>query len=131
MIGVDTNVLLRAITLDDPEQSPVARRMLERLSDTEPGYINSIVLSELAWTLERRHKYKRGEVIAVISVLLGSTSFVIANRDEVRRALSRAEEDALDFPDALLCELNLAAGCPTTVTFDKRAARSSGFSLAK
>ena len=131
MIGVDTNVLLRAITLDAPGQSRVARRLLEQLSDTEPGYIISIVLSELAWTLERPYNYKRREVIAVISVLLGSSSFVIANRDEVRRVLSRAEEDTLDVSDALLCELNLAAGCSTTATFDKRAARSYGFSLAK
>lgn len=129
MIGLDTKVLLRAITLDDPGQSQIARRILERLSDTEPGYINSIVLSALAWTLERRHKYKRGEVIAVISGLLGSTSLVVADRDVVRRALSRAEEDDLDFPDAMLSELNIAAGCLTTLSFNRKAASTSGFTL--
>ena len=37
MIGLDTNVLSRAVTQDDPVQTPVARRLIETLDETSPG----------------------------------------------------------------------------------------------
>lgn len=131
MIGLDTNVVLRALTDDDPVQSPIARRLFESLSDTNPGYINLVVLAETSWTLARRHKYTRRQIIEIVDRLLESTSFVVANRVAVERALTLAEADDLDYPDALLSELNKSAGCTTTITFDHAAARSSAFSLAQ
>ena len=130
MIGLDTNILLRAVTKDDAIQSPVARRLLQKLTKQTPGYINIIVLSEFAWTLDRRYAYSRPQIGAAIESLLASTSYAFAERDAVNRALTRAEEQALDFPDSLLCELNIVAGCTTTMTFDKKAARHPGFSHA-
>ena len=130
MIGLDTNILLRAVTKDDAIQSPVARRLLQKLTKQTPGYINIIVLSEFAWTLDRRYAYSRAQIGEAIESLLASTSYAFAERDAVNRALTRAEEQALDFPDSLLCELNIVAGCTTTMTFDKKAARHPGFSHA-
>ena len=130
MIGLDTNILLRAVTKDDAIQSPVARRLLQKLTKQTPGYINIILLSEFAWTLDRRYAYSRAQIGEAIEALLASTSYTIAERDAVNRALTRAEEQALDFPDSLLCELNIVAGCTTTMTFDKKAARHPSFSHA-
>ena len=130
MIGLDTNLLLRAVTKDDAIQSPVARHLLQQLTKQTPGYINIIVLSEFAWTLDRRYAYSRAQIGEAIEALLASTSYAIAERDAVNRALTRAEEQALDFSDSLLCEQIIVAGCTTTMTFDKKAARQPGFSHA-
>ncbi len=127
MVGLDTNILLRAITKDDPAQSTIAARLLETLNKEAPGYINIVVLSEFAWSLNRRYKYSREDVRKAVEALLESTSCVVAERDAVNRALRRGLEHRLDFADALIAELNREAGCPVTLSFDKGAANKAGF----
>lgn len=131
MIGLDTNILLRATVRDDTAQTPIAERIIAGLTEAVPGHVNLVVLSEFAWSLERRYDYQLKEILAVIEQMLESKDFVVAERDVVSRALTRASDDALDFPDALIGELNAAAECTTTLTFDKKAARRTGFTLAK
>ena len=41
MIGLDSNVILRAITGDDPVESPLARGFLATLSNDRPGIIGN------------------------------------------------------------------------------------------
>lgn len=48
MMGLDSNVLLRAITGDDMQHARIARRILARLSPEQSGYINTVVMAELA-----------------------------------------------------------------------------------
>ncbi len=127
MIGLDTNILLRAVTNDDAIRSPIARRLLRTLTSRAPGYIDIIVLSEFAWSLERRYDYSHSQIIEAIETLLTSTSYVVAERDVVSRALIRVEEHELEFSDALISELNRESGCSVTITFDKTAAHASGF----
>ncbi len=127
MIGLDTNVLLRATVQDDPVQSPVARKIIKGLSARKPGYVNVLVLAEFAWTLERRYEYPSGDIVAVMEAMLASDAFVIADHDAVGRALDRVAEEKLRFSDALIGELNLAAGCEQTLTFDRAATRSDLF----
>jgi predicted nucleic-acid-binding protein len=44
-------------------------------------------------------------------------------------ALTLAEDGLGDFADALIGQLNVAAGCVRTVTFDRRARRLPGFEM--
>ena len=45
MIGLDTNVLVRYLTQDDPEQAALATRVVEReLTEDTPGFIGLVVL---------------------------------------------------------------------------------------
>ena len=127
MTGLDTNVLLRATVQDDPVQSPVARKIIKGLSARKPGYVNVLVLAEFAWTLERRYEYPSGDIVAVMEAMLASDAFVIADHDAVGRALDRVAEEQLRLSDALIGELNLAAGCEQTLTFDRAATRSDLF----
>jgi predicted nucleic-acid-binding protein len=129
VIGLDTNVLLRAITRDDAAQSPKARVLIASLTSSKPGYVNALVLAEMAWTLSRRYGYSASEIAAMIGTMLASDAFVIGDHDAVGRAVIRVIDDALDFSDALIGELNATARCKSTVTFDQKAARSSAFSL--
>jgi predicted nucleic-acid-binding protein len=57
MTGLDTNILVRHYTQDDPVQSPLATQFLAaRCTEAEPGWISVPVQCELAWV--RRNAYK-------------------------------------------------------------------------
>lgn len=121
MMGLDTNVLLRALLNDDVRQSPVASGVLERLTPDDPGYINVAVLLELMWTLGRRYKASRGDLMATLERLLESPSYVLSDREAVIECLEIMQAEKLDFADALIGALNQRAGCDATWTFDAKA----------
>lgn len=127
MIGLDSNILLRAVTRDDVEQSPKARALIASLDGSRPGYVNSVVLVEFAWSLKTRYKYERLQVVSAVEALLKSAGFVVADRDAVNAAVTRCTDDGLHFADALIGELNRVAGCETTMTFDLPASQRSAF----
>lgn len=127
MIGLDTNVLLRAVTQDDSIQTPLARALIGTLDETNPGYVNTVVLVEFSWSLRTRYTYEREAIAEAIEAMLESAAFVVSDRDAVNTALSRCRDDGLHFADALIGELNLIAGCPTTMTFDNPASKSTAF----
>jgi len=127
MIGLDSNVLLRAITGDDPIQSPLAQRFLAALSNDRPGVINPVVLVEIAWTLRARHKYPKGEIAKHIEEFMRSSAYHIVDRDAVSEALLVSALHPIEFADALIGEINHLAGCATTMTFDEAASQVPGF----
>ncbi|MEJ1937357.1 type II toxin-antitoxin system VapC family toxin [Nostoc sp. NIES-2111] len=129
MIGLDTNVLLRAITGDDPVVTPLAEGVLSGLTDAKPGVVNGVVLAELAWPLRTRYGYARTEIAGIIERLTARSAIHVGDRDAVMAAITRSREEGLDFADALIGELNRSAGCSTTLTFDQKAARSTAFTL--
>ena len=55
MIGLDTNVIVRHLTGDDPVQSPEARRVFASLTEAEPGFVSLIALIEAYWVLVRKN----------------------------------------------------------------------------
>jgi predicted nucleic-acid-binding protein len=130
MIGLDTNVILRALTGDDPIRSSVAARILTDLSPERPGYVNLVVLAELVWTLGRKHKADREAVFEAVESLLESRSIVVAEREVVVATLEHARTERLDFADALIGSLNRHAGCRTTLTFDVQAGKAGSFAPA-
>jgi len=127
MIGLDSNIILRAITGDDPVQSALALRFFATLSSEHPGVINAVALVETAWTLRGRYKYPRLLILDHIEKLMGSTAYHIVNRDAVSEALETSRKHSIEFADALLGEINRIAGCEMTMTFDERACRAPMF----
>ncbi len=53
MIAVDTNVLVRYLVEDDPEQAQAARTLLYSLSSELPGFVCREVIVELVWVPEQ------------------------------------------------------------------------------
>ena len=127
MIGLNSNVILRAITGDDPIQSPLAQRFLATLSSNRPGVINPVVLVEIAWTLRARHKYPKREILRRIEEFMRSSAYYIVDRDAVSEALVVSLQHPIEFADALIGEINRLVGCATTMTFDAGASQVTGF----
>ena len=126
MIGLDTNVLVRYIVQDDPEQSAAAERLIEgRCTAQAPGYVSVPVLVELVWVLTSAYDYEKAAVIPVIRQLLRTAEFAVEDRQTVWAALREFESGGADFADYLIAHRNHAHGCTRTYTFDLRADRGS------
>lgn len=132
MIGLDTNVLARFFTQDDARQATKANRVIDQCSGDNPGFIGLIVLSELFWLLEKTYKYTRAQQLDLLSNLLEVEDLVVEFSDDVRQAVKLfAESKKVQLADCLIAIRNTKAGCVTTKTFDKSAAKISGFELIR
>jgi predicted nucleic-acid-binding protein len=128
MIGIDTNLLVRFVLDDDPIWSGPAARFLEtELTPERPGYINLVVLAELAWSVRKGRNFDRARMETMIEGLLTSDSIVIERAETVARALSRYRRGTVGFADCLIAELNDEAGAVPTVSIDKDAVKVGVF----
>ena len=130
MIGLDTNVVVRYMVKDDPDQSTAASALMEELTETDPGYLSLVTVVELYWVLRRAYKVSVSRCAELLEGLLAARELRV-DQDAVVRAALTASRDGLDFADAVIAELGRAAGCETTVTFDHRAARDGAMELLR
>lgn len=128
MIGLDTNVVIRYVAQDDAVQAGIATRTFDNLTESDQGYVSTVVLVEIDWVLRRAYKVERASAAAVLQGLLESSEINLERPDAVRRALNRVASGA-DFADALIAELGITAGCDYTATLDQAAARLAGMRL--
>jgi predicted nucleic-acid-binding protein len=130
MIGLDTNLLVRLVVGDDPEQTDRAKNFVERHCTPEsPGLINCVVLAELVWVLDASYGYGRPEIIAVVEGLLAGEDRVLEHHDAVQASLNDYRAGRMDFADVLIGHINRTSGCETTATFDRKAAELDCFTL--
>jgi predicted nucleic-acid-binding protein len=131
VIGVDTNILIRYLTQDDPISSPRANGLIEEtLTAANPGFVNLIVLVETAWVLRRAYRYSCEDVADEVERLLQIESLILDHEDEVFATIVALRRGLGEFADALIAALNSGVGCTHTLTFDRRAARLPGIELA-
>jgi predicted nucleic-acid-binding protein len=128
MIGLDSNVLLRLLLEDDPEQLRRARDLvLARCSADHPGFVNAVVLCETLWVLQRAYRVERARVAGMLQALLDSEDLVIEHAGDVRVALDDYRAGKLDLADVLIGAINRHRGCSGTATFDRKASDLQGF----
>lgn len=128
MIGLDTNVVVRYLVQDEPDQSAQASAAIDALTEHEPGFISLVTIVELYWVLRRAYKVDTAHCAEMIGGLLDARELRVG-QDSVIRAALIASSDGPDFADAVIAELGRVAGCVHTLTFDRRAARSDQMQL--
>jgi predicted nucleic-acid-binding protein len=126
VIGLDTNVLVRFLTRDDPEQARAADAVMSSLTADDPGFVATVVWVELYWVLHRAMKLDRHDVLDRIEALSISPEIHAEDLTGVSAALGAARSGA-DFPDALIATAASRAGCREVVSFDRRAADRLGW----
>jgi predicted nucleic-acid-binding protein len=128
VIGLDTNILVRFITQDDPKQSAIANDVFEnQLSIRDPGFVSVVVMVETAWVLERSYGLEAGEIAAAVERVLQIENLFVEDEQEVFAAFIALRDGQGTFADALIGALNTRAGCRRTLTFDRKALRLPGF----
>ena len=129
MIGLDTNVLVRYLTHDEPTQTAAAMKVMNSLSSDSPGFISLIVVAELAWVLAISYRYQKKEIEQVVESLLRSKELLIERTDIVSQASRAFSAGRADFADYLIERCAHDAECQFTVTFDRKAATVPGMRL--
>lgn len=128
MIALDTNVLVRFLVEDDPEQTERARAVLQKaVAADEPCFVPEIVLCELVWVLERSYRLKQPDIARVLARLLPARHLAFAAVDKVARALEAYGNGRAGFADYLIREDARENGCSAVATFDKDLLKESGF----
>ena len=118
MIAVDTNVLIRLLTDDDPKQATVARGLFAR----GPIWISKTVLLEAGWVLRSLYKFDENNIRIAFVKLAGLKNVHIEDEAAVAAALAMVA-DGLELADAL----HLASKPPEAsfVSFDKAFVQSA------
>jgi predicted nucleic-acid-binding protein len=90
MIGLDTNILVRYLTQDDPLQSPKATEIIERrLTEETPGFVSIVAMVETVWVLDRSYRLPAHKIAAAVERMLQTDVLVIENEQEVFTAIHR------------------------------------------
>ena len=126
MIGLDTNVLVRYVTQDDPVQSPKASELIESLTAFSPGFVSLVSVVELVWVLQSCYPSAKNDIVTVLETLLRTRELNIEHAKIIWRALRRFTASKADFADCLIERCAHGAGCEYTATFDLNAAKAAG-----
>jgi predicted nucleic-acid-binding protein len=118
VIALDTNVIVRVVTADDPRQLKIALKVFE----ADSLWVCKTVLLETEWVLRYSYRLDPGSIYEVFRKLLGYSRFKVEDRDSVLRALMLFER-GLDFADALHLASSGEAG--RFATFDRPLAKAA------
>ena len=130
MTGLDTNVLVRYITQDDPVQSPKANEIIDRrLTPQNPGFVSTVAMAETVWVLDRAYGLSAKQIAAIVERILQVDVLIVENEQEVFSAMIALKKGLGSFSDALIAALGARAGCSFTLSFDQKASRLPGFRL--
>jgi predicted nucleic-acid-binding protein len=123
--GLDTNVLVRYLTQDDPVQSIIVNRMIEgAVASGKKVWICQITLCETAWVLKKCYSLSKEKIRHVFLELLLTPQIKIENEDTVWNAFKDYETNSgIGMAECLIARINSQNGCEMTYTFDKAAAR--------
>ena len=113
MRAVDTNVVVRYLTGDDPGQAARAKAAI----DAGNVFVSTTVLLESAWVLRSVYGLAGEEAAAALRAFSGLPGVSVESPDLIAEALGRAET-GMDIADAL--HLGAAARCEALLTFDRR-----------
>ncbi len=117
MISLDTNVLIRVLTADEPRQLKAA---LAVLRSGQPLWVCKTVLLETEWVLRYTYKLSREAILAGLQGILGYRALQVESRGTILQAL-RLYEKGMDFADAL--HLASSADADRFATFDRELAK--------
>jgi predicted nucleic-acid-binding protein len=126
VIALDTNVLLRYVIDDDPDQSARAARLIDsELTSLAPGFVSLVVLCETIWAMTQTYRLPRANVARTLIGLLTMAHLEIEAREIVQQAASLSG----DIADAIIHLTGRQTGCTHTLTLDKKFARLDGVEL--
>lgn len=117
MLAIDTNLIVRYLTGDHPEQAAKARDLI----DQQPVFVATTVLLETEWVLKSVYGFSSRTSAEGLARFAGLPNVTLEDPPRIAKALAWAIS-GLDFADAL--HLSAASHCETFVSFDERFAKA-------
>jgi predicted nucleic-acid-binding protein len=122
MRAVDTNVLVRLITRDDPKQVAAAESFV-----TKGAWVSHVVLAETLWVLESVYELDAARRATAVEMLVNHRSLTLQDPDVVTAALAHfRHKPSLGFSDCLVLEMARKAGQLPLGTFDRDLGKLDG-----
>jgi len=98
---IDTNIFLRFLTKDDPSKYDKCKELFKRAME---GKINlttsSLVIAELIGTLLSYYKVSKADVIEKVSIIVGTETIHIPEKDIIADALILYSRENIDYIDS-------------------------------
>jgi predicted nucleic-acid-binding protein len=117
-ITADTNILVRAVVLDDAAQTRAAEHELD---GAELVALTLPALCEFVWVLSRNYKLPYSDIAAAVRTLLDASN-VAADRAAADAGLAMLDHGG-DFADGVIADAGKWLGADTFVSFDKQAVK--------
>lgn len=122
MRAVDTNVLVRLVTRDDPKQVAAAEEFVEK-----GAWVSHLVLAEMTWVLTAAYDLEHGAIATAVEMLLSHRSLAVQDAAVVAAALEHYKRrPSLGFSDCLVLEIARSSGHLPLGTFDRNLSRVEG-----
>lgn len=122
MRAVDTNVLVRLITRDDPRQTASAEAFIEKGS-----WVSVLALAETTWVLDSVYQRSASEIATAVEMLLNHKDLALREPELITVALDLfRQRPALGFSDCLMLQLARKSGHLPLGTFDRSLAKLEG-----
>ncbi len=119
---LDTNVLIRHLTGDPPQQAVRATRFLE---EAEELLLPDLILAEVAYVLESFYETPRAQVAETLRAVLAFPSIRVPDVELLQRTVELYDVDRLDFADAYLVASGERSGVGVVASFDRAVDRVS------
>ncbi len=122
MRAVDTNLLVRIATRDDPAQAEAAEDFI-----AAGAWVSHLVLAEFIWVMRSVYSLGPRELAVAIDLLLNHERLVLQDAGTVRHALAAfRKRPSVSFSDCLILEIARKAGHAPLGTFDSSLGRLPG-----
>ena len=132
MKGIDTNILVRFLIGDDEQQAQKVYKIFKKAeSEKKELFVPLLVMLELIWVLESVYEIPRAAILESISELTLMPILKFEHQSALQQFTQAAQGNKYDLSDLLISHSAKAKGCETVITFDKKAAKSPLFELAK
>lgn len=116
MRAIDTNIIVRFLTGDDPDEAGRARQLIEG-GDI---FVATSVVLESEWVLRSGYDFSPEHIVRAMRAFAGLPGVAFEDAALVARALDWVEA-GMDFADAL--HLGRAGGCSAFMSFDRKLSR--------
>jgi predicted nucleic-acid-binding protein len=119
MIAIDTNIIVRFLTADDPAQFKKARALFQK----EDIVIPITVVLETQWVLTYAYQFNPADIISAFRSLFGLPNVEVEDPIAIADALEWYKK-GMDYADAI--HLAKSRGAERFVTFDKKLIKQTG-----
>jgi len=120
-IFADTNLFLRYLTNDVPEQADAVDQLLRSAAAGEIALItNSLVMAEIVWTLESFYERPRSDIKDKVLAILNTSGLEVEDGDLTLQAMAFYVERNVDFIDAYNVAWMESIGLKIACTFDQK-----------
>jgi predicted nucleic acid-binding protein len=124
---LDTNILLRHLLGDHPEQSPRSTAYFRRIEGGEvKARVSETVVFETVFTLERHYRQPKAKIREALLAIIELPGIVLPGKSQLRRAFELYADFNLPFADAHHAALMEHLNLEEIVSFDREFDRLPG-----